>query len=196
MIRRRAVHRLTSTLMGAAVIAIGAVSLAALDGRELDFELIWIVALGVAGLWLLLTAVLASFAPARSKRASRGGSTGPTPVGLEPAAPVNSGAASASMSSGAPSAPVESGADSVPPAPVSDVLAAEPSAPEAPASADPASADLAQADLALAEPASAENEASPEVADVPDIEPAKPPVKRAPARTAKPRAKVDPPTEN
>lgn len=60
MMRRRAVQRLTSALIGASVAAIGAVALAALDGRELDFELIWIIALGVAGAWLLLTAIMAS----------------------------------------------------------------------------------------------------------------------------------------
>ena len=60
MMRRRAVQRLTSALVGASVAAIGAVALAALDGRELDFELIWIIALGVAGAWLLLTAIMAS----------------------------------------------------------------------------------------------------------------------------------------
>lgn len=60
MIRRRAVQRLTSALIGAAIAALGCVTIAALNGRDLDFELVTIIGLGTAGLWLLLTAAAAS----------------------------------------------------------------------------------------------------------------------------------------
>lgn len=63
MIRRRPAHRLTSALIGAIVAAMGVLTGALLSGRELDTELIAIVALASVGGWLLVTALLSSRRP-------------------------------------------------------------------------------------------------------------------------------------
>ncbi len=59
MIRRRPVQRLTSMLIGAIVAAFGGITIAALSGKSIDVELVWIIGLGAVGVWLLLTAVMA-----------------------------------------------------------------------------------------------------------------------------------------
>lgn len=63
MTRRRPAHRLTSALIGAIITAIGVLTGALLSGRELDTELIAIVALASVGGWLLVTALLSSRRP-------------------------------------------------------------------------------------------------------------------------------------
>ncbi len=59
MIRRRPVQRLTSLLIGAIVTALGAITIAALSGKIIDVELVWIIGLAAVGGWLLLTAIMA-----------------------------------------------------------------------------------------------------------------------------------------
>ena len=61
MIRRRPVQRLTSMLVGAIVTAAGGITIAALSGKDIDVELMWIIGLSAVGAWLLLTAVVAGF---------------------------------------------------------------------------------------------------------------------------------------
>jgi len=63
MTRRRPAHRLTSALIGALIAALGVLTMALLSGRELDTELIAIVALAAVGGWLLITALLSSRKP-------------------------------------------------------------------------------------------------------------------------------------
>jgi hypothetical protein len=63
MIRRRPAHRLTSALIGAIIAALGVLTMALLSGRDLDTELIAIVALAAIGGWLLITALLAGRRP-------------------------------------------------------------------------------------------------------------------------------------
>lgn len=63
MNRRRPAHRLTSALIGAIVTAMGALTAALLSGKDLDTELIAIVALASVGGWLLITALLSSRTP-------------------------------------------------------------------------------------------------------------------------------------
>jgi hypothetical protein len=63
MTRRRPAHRLTSALIGAIVTAVGVLTIALLSGRELDTELISIIALASVGGWLLITAMLSGRRP-------------------------------------------------------------------------------------------------------------------------------------
>lgn len=63
MNRRRPAHRLTSALIGAIITALGVLTGALLSGRDLDTELIAIVALASIGGWLLITALLSSRSP-------------------------------------------------------------------------------------------------------------------------------------
>lgn len=60
MTRRRSVQRLTSAIIGAGVATLGGVAITSLSGRDVDLQLVLIVALAAAGVWLLLTAALAS----------------------------------------------------------------------------------------------------------------------------------------
>ena len=63
MTRRRPAHRLTSALIGAIIAAMGVLTGVLLSGRELDTELIAIVALASVGGWLLITALLSGRHP-------------------------------------------------------------------------------------------------------------------------------------
>ena len=63
MTRRRPAYRLTSALIGAIIAALGLLTMALLSGRELDTELIAIVALAAVGTWLLITALLSGRKP-------------------------------------------------------------------------------------------------------------------------------------
>jgi hypothetical protein len=63
MTRRRPAHRLTSALIGAIVAAVGVLTMALLSGRQLDTELIAIIALAAIGGWLLITAMLSGRRP-------------------------------------------------------------------------------------------------------------------------------------
>ena len=63
MNRRRPAHRLTSALIGAIITALGVLTGALLSGRDLDTELIAIVALAAAGVWLMITALLSARRP-------------------------------------------------------------------------------------------------------------------------------------
>ena len=72
MTRRRPAHRLTSALIGAIIAALGVLTGALLSGRNLDTELIAIVALASIGVWLVLTALL-------SARRPRSGACAPQP---------------------------------------------------------------------------------------------------------------------
>ncbi len=58
--RRRPVQRLTSALVGALITTIGTLALISLSGYTIDLELVFIIVLGAAGLWLLATALLGS----------------------------------------------------------------------------------------------------------------------------------------
>lgn len=56
--RRRPVQRLTSALVGALITTIGTLALISLSGYSIDLELVFIIVLGAAGVWLLATALL------------------------------------------------------------------------------------------------------------------------------------------
>lgn len=63
MTRRRPAHRLTSAIIGAIITAVGVLTMALLSGRQLDTELIVIIALAAVGGWLLITALLSGRRP-------------------------------------------------------------------------------------------------------------------------------------
>jgi hypothetical protein len=88
MIRRRPAHRLTSALIGAIIAALGVLTMALLSGRDLDTELIAIVALAAVGGWLLITALLAGRRPRSGQWAAQ----------AEPSVYAGSGTASAPAS--------------------------------------------------------------------------------------------------
>lgn len=58
--RRRPVQRLTSALVGALITTIGTLALISLSGYSIDLELVFIIMLGAAGVWLLATALMGS----------------------------------------------------------------------------------------------------------------------------------------
>lgn len=63
MTRRRPAHRFTSALIGAIIASLGVLTGALLSGRDLDTNLIVIVALAAAGVWLMITALLSARRP-------------------------------------------------------------------------------------------------------------------------------------
>lgn len=67
-LRLRASSRAAGALVGAIVTAVGLTCIAVYSGRELDLELIGIVLLGGAGVWLLLSALAAGIGGARRNR--------------------------------------------------------------------------------------------------------------------------------
>ncbi len=108
MNRRRPAHRLTSALIGAIITAMGVLTGALLSGRDLDTDLIAIVALASVGGWLLITALLSGTRPRSGAWTAE-----PTPVPYATSgAPPTS---DASLHEGAPSrseAPLTSAARS------------------------------------------------------------------------------------
>ncbi|NYI40696.1 hypothetical protein [Demequina lutea] len=102
MTRRRPAHRLTSALIGAIVAAVGVLTIALLSGRELDTELIAIIALAAVGGWLLITALISGRRPRSGEWAAQddssvyAGGFSSTPPGVETgAAPLTAAARSA-----------------------------------------------------------------------------------------------------
>lgn len=78
MTRRRSASRLTSALIGAILTGMGVLTGALLSGRDLDTELIAIVALASIGLWLTITAILSARRPRSDSWASAAGVYAPT----------------------------------------------------------------------------------------------------------------------
>jgi hypothetical protein len=80
-LRLRASSRAAGALVGAIVTAVGLACIAVYSGRELDLELLGIVILGGAGVWLLLSALAAGLTSARTSRVK--GRSGATDSGLD-----------------------------------------------------------------------------------------------------------------
>ncbi len=59
VVYRPFVRRVTTMLWGLAVVAFGAGVIAHLSGYDFDMELLGIVALGVLGAWILVSALVA-----------------------------------------------------------------------------------------------------------------------------------------
>jgi hypothetical protein len=67
-LRLRPSSRAAGALVGAIVTAVGLACIAVYSGRELDLELLGIILLGGAGVWLLLSAIAAGLGGARRNR--------------------------------------------------------------------------------------------------------------------------------
>jgi hypothetical protein len=67
-LRLRASSRAAGALVGAIVTAVGLACIAVYSGRDLDLELVGIILLGGAGVWLLLSALAAGIGGARRNR--------------------------------------------------------------------------------------------------------------------------------
>lgn len=69
-LRLPASSRFAGALLGAIVTTLGVACIAVYSGRELDLELLAIVAIAGAGVWLLLSAIATSVSGARKRKAT------------------------------------------------------------------------------------------------------------------------------
>jgi hypothetical protein len=97
--RLRASSRAAGALVGAIVTAIGLACIAVYSGRDLDLELLGIVILGGAGVWLLLSALAAGVSGARRGRSTSATAPKATPEDKDDLRAQARGAASAASNS-------------------------------------------------------------------------------------------------